>query len=190
MELEQLFKKGYKFIQRHITYTHHMRPMVNYLINQNYNGGLVGCEIGVASGNNALSMLRNLPIKKLYLVDPYIHYDGYSLYDMDDLRKRVNYRLKEYKNKIIWLKKKSEEIADDIDICSLDFIYIDGNHDYNFVNKDIRMAWEKTKKGGIIGGHDFELRNIGVVRAVLEFADEKKLPIKGFYTDWWFIKNE
>jgi predicted O-methyltransferase YrrM len=38
---------------------------------------------------------------------------------------------------------------------SIDFIYIDGNHQYSSVKEDI-LAWlPKIKNGGIISGHDY-----------------------------------
>jgi hypothetical protein len=50
--------------------------------------------------------------------------------------------------------------------CSLDFVYIDAEHDYESVKKQI-MDWQpKIKKSGIIGGHDYALG--GVAQAVNE----------------------
>ena len=38
---------------------------------------------------------------------------------------------------------------------SLDFVYIDANHAYDFVKEDLEMWWPKIKKGGYICGHDY-----------------------------------
>ena len=38
---------------------------------------------------------------------------------------------------------------------SLDFVYIDANHAYDFVKQDIELWWPKVKKGGWLCGHDF-----------------------------------
>lgn len=54
-----------------------MRPMINYLSNEhhvNFSKKLSGAEIGVEDGKHAKSILDNLPIQKLYLIDPYIPY--------------------------------------------------------------------------------------------------------------------
>lgn len=38
---------------------------------------------------------------------------------------------------------------------SLDFVFIDANHHYEFVKKDIEAWFPKVKTGGYIGGHDY-----------------------------------
>ena len=38
---------------------------------------------------------------------------------------------------------------------SLDFVYIDGLHDFGSVKQDIAAWWPKVKVGGFIGGHDY-----------------------------------
>lgn len=51
---------------------------------------------------------------------------------------------------------------------SVDFVFIDANHDYQFVKDDI-LAWlPKISKNGLIGGHDYSLGWLGVIKAVTE----------------------
>lgn len=38
---------------------------------------------------------------------------------------------------------------------SLDFVYIDANHKYEYVKQDISLWFPKVRKGGIIAGHDY-----------------------------------
>ena len=38
---------------------------------------------------------------------------------------------------------------------SLDFVYIDGNHTFEYVINDIAEWSKKVRKGGIISGHDY-----------------------------------
>jgi cephalosporin hydroxylase len=38
---------------------------------------------------------------------------------------------------------------------SLDFVYIDANHAYNYVVQDIELWYPKVKKGGYLCGHDY-----------------------------------
>jgi len=49
----------------------------------------------------------------------------------------------------------SIDVAKTVEDGSLDFVYIDGLHDYGSVKQDIAAWWPKVKVGGFIGGHDY-----------------------------------
>ena len=49
----------------------------------------------------------------------------------------------------------SIDVAKTVEDGSLDFVYIDGLHDYGSVKRDIGAWWPKVKVGGFIGGHDY-----------------------------------
>jgi hypothetical protein len=58
---------------------------------------------------------------------------------------------------------------------SLDAVFIDADHEYESVKKDI-LAWmPKVKKGGILAGHDYSTAHGGVIRAVSELIDSPKI---------------
>lgn len=160
---------------------------------------LVGAEIGVAGGEHAESLLDNLDIRKLYLIDPYLIYKDYdegkrvygiSQLDLDETEKRARNKLNKYSNKLVWLKKLS--VHSTKEICDLlDFVYIDGNHEYEYVRKDIESFYPLLKSGGIIGGHDFYngyADHDGVINAVTEFSVKLKLVLKVELPDWWLEK--
>ena len=46
-----------------------------------------------------------------------------------------------------------------------DFVYIDANHDYEFVLKDLKTWFPKVKSKGILFGDDYN-RSYGVSKAV------------------------
>ncbi len=100
--------------------------------------------------------------------------------------------LKKYGNKVKFIRKFSEDAIGHIEDESLDFLYMDGNHQYEFVKKDIELYYPKIKKGGVIGGHDYtsspetEREGFGVFKAVNEFFKKKQISFYG--TDWWIIK--
>jgi hypothetical protein len=52
------------------------------------------------------------------------------------------------------VRKISWEAAGDYEDSSLDLVFIDAEHDYDSVSKDIRSWLPKVKPGGIISGHD------------------------------------
>lgn len=97
-------------------------------------------------------------------------------------------KLKKFDDKVIFVKKKSEDVAGDIPE-NIDFIYIDGNYAYDYVKKDVELYFPKLKKGGVIGSHDFMVEYPGVAKAVLEFSERSKLKINGVNYDWQIIKE-
>lgn len=163
------------------------RPMIKH-ISKNLNNNLIGIEIGTYNGENAKNMLLHLPIKHLYLIDPYLQYQEYKHISMDKIPSSFNVaqkNLSKFSNKITFIKKMSNNAINDIP-KEIDFCYIDGNHTYEYVKKDIKLYYPKIKKGGIIGGHD--IWNADVYRAVMEFAKKNNLKIFKKYPDWWIIK--
>ena len=43
---------------------------------------------------------------------------------------------------------------------SLDFVFIDGNHEYDFVFSDIKNWLPKVKCGGVLAGHDYHAPSV------------------------------
>ena len=162
------------------------RPMIRY-VRRKFNGKpLIGVEIGVGFGENAKSILSILNMKMLYLVDPYVPYnDGFIQHPEGYLRELeiIKKELAHLPN-VTFIRKKSEDAVDDIP-DEIDFCYIDGNHSYEFVKKDIELYYPKIKKGGVIGGHDFNAKFPEVCKAVIEFTTKNKLKLKGEDIDWW-----
>jgi hypothetical protein len=60
----------------------------------------------------------------------------------------------------------------------LDFIYIDGDHQYAGCRSDLHLARKKVKRGGVIAGHDYCQQFPGVQRAVDEFSSQYCLPLE------------
>lgn len=167
------------------------RGMIKAVKKRFHNKPLIGVEIGVCKGVHAESILKTLNIQKLWLIDPYESYgtcdSAFSTKELIQFFLEAKDRLKPYKNRIVWIKKKSEDAINDIP-NELDFIYIDGNHDYPFVKKDIERYYPKVKNGGFLGGHDFSMRRKGVVKAVIEFTAKNSLQLHGDSPyDWWIM---
>ncbi len=72
-----------------------------------------------------------------------------------------------------------------------DFVYLDANHDYDFILSDLKAWFPKVKNQGILFGDDYN-RPYGVNKAVAEFAYENKLIVH--FTDnqsqFYLIKSE
>jgi hypothetical protein len=88
------------------------------------------------------------------------------------------------------LKGKTEDMVHLIQDKSLDICFIDADHSYEAVVKDIELYLPKVKDGGILCGHDYDGEHPDVIRAVNEKfsnisvreCDNKQLPI--------WIKND
>jgi len=164
-----------------------MRPMIEMLRRKNYDYSLIGAEIGTFRGWNAFNILHYLPIEKLYIIDPYEDCESYKMQTKpEDNLRACKKHLRKYRDKVIFVKKLSEDAVEDIP--QLDFLYIDGNHSYDYVKKDIELYYPKIKKGGYIGGHDFHISAVGVVKAVLEFTEKHNKELEGYPRDWWVKK--
>lgn len=173
--------------------THELNPprsFIHFLRSYYAGANLTGAEIGVASGDNAKNILEQLNIQLLYLIDLWEPYSGYSeRRDHSSEYEEMLKKLSKHKDRLKILRMKSSEAVDNIEDESLDFVYIDANHNYEYVKEDLYNYWRKLKRGGVLAGHDFNW--YGVARAVIEFCDELgKVPITGNEdTDWWIEKE-
>lgn len=119
-----------------------------------------GAEIGTASGFYAKRIVNNVPNLKLYCIDPYTAYPDYmeeprpeDQADQDKKYEKAKERLQGFDVEII--KKTSRDAAVYFPDESLDFVYIDGNHTFEYAVEDIATWTKKVRKGGIIAGHDY-----------------------------------
>jgi len=194
MGLDGVFKVGHKLLDdfaKIIIPTNFARPMIQYVYDTIGKKNLIGVEIGVASGDNAKSILKTLPIKKLYLIDPYVSYtqdDKRRKVYPEEMKKMQN-NVAPFKDKVTFLKLTSEEAINSIP-NNLDFIYIDGNHSEENVRQDIELYYPKVRIGGVLGGHDFCTKWKGVCKAVLEFTEKNNLKLFGKNSDWWVVKKK
>ena len=166
-----------------------LRTSISFAKNYFKNKKVVCAEIGTFGGENAKNILEKLNVEKIYLIDPWDSYEGYSEYNHNLLNKylqETKKRLKKFSKKIIFVKKYSHEAIKTIN-SKLDFVYIDGNHDYKYVKKDIELYWKKLRKGGILAGHDISWP--GVSKAFCEFVEEHKLDPHISKMDWWIVKG-
>jgi len=125
----------------------------------------VGAEIGVAKGDYSEILCKANPGLHLYSVDPWRR----SAYDFSNDPKKSTILLNQEgfdgefeasKKKLApynctLVRKMSMDALNDFEDNSLDFVYIDANHDFpNFIN-DLHNWLKKVKPGGIISGHDY-----------------------------------
>lgn len=160
----------------------------------------VGAEIGVERGVFSKHICKKNPRTKLYLIDPWVAYTGYrdhvSQEKLDRFYEETCIRMGPYNSQII--RKYSIQAMGDFQDDSLDFVFIDANHDYNHCLEDIKGWYKKVKKGGIVSGHDYIRRKgqehlYGVKQAVQDFCQQNNISKLIIYRgdsspSWMFVK--
>jgi len=141
-------------------------------------GGVVA-EIGVKNGDFSREILAHCRPTELHLIDPWKHFDeGYS--DINNVpqdtqdKRYANVRMVLKDDKAVRFHRLTSAAASDrFENDTFDWIYVDGNHDYEYVKRDLELYAPKIKAGGFICGHDYCTLDEaqGVMRAVDEFRD-------------------
>jgi len=120
-------------------------------------GYTTGVEIGVESGEYSEMLCKSIPGVHLFSIDPWKAYRGYRDHvdqqKIDGFYKRTQERLASYNATLI--KDFSMNAVKQFADRSLDFVYIDGNHNILNVVQDLYYWTPKVRFGGIIAGHDY-----------------------------------
>ena len=142
-------------------------------------------EIGCYTGESSLMFIQSGKVRMLYCIDPFTsNYDTTDTVSESDFKEveklfDINtHNLPVTKMKMCFTDAFNE-------LPELDFIYIDGDHRYEAVKNDIKLAFKKVKKGGIIAGHDYCNECEGVIRAVNEFFGK---PNKIYSDSSWMVR--
>ena len=142
-----------------------------------------GVEIGVFKGGFSKEIL-NAWNGKLYMIDVWRGL-GNEYEDMSNHNNHTEAYFETMKNisgfeeRGIMIRSLSKDCVDLFENESLDFVYIDANHAYDFIKEDMNLWFPKLKKGGIFSGHDYfpdtriwRGKACGVYQAVNEFAEK------------------
>lgn len=191
MRIQKLKELKDNFLKAILHYWFYTRPMIKFC--QDYFGdkkGLIGCEIGLYNGENALNIFKALPIGKMYLIDPYVLDDDCIKItdDIVQLKYEAFIRLNLYHRQYVFIELRSDDAYKWIE-DKLDFCYIDGSHNYKQVIKDIKNYYPLIKSKGVIGGHDFHGDKLDVIRAVLKATKNMKEELHTEDRDWWIVKD-
>lgn len=179
-------------------------------------GFSTGVEIGVEKGKNAQTMFEIIPNLKLYGVDPYKQHPQASYayhamirnWDAKYLHNAKRQCLKRMNGRnFTLLQGFSEDMIHNVEDNTLDFVYIDADHSYDFVMQDMILWGRKVRKGGIISGHDYyadkstSSRRAKVTQAINDYVKVHGINLyttsevhhdqKGdIYPSWFWVKLE
>jgi hypothetical protein len=159
-------------------------------------------EIGVLQARFSRAILSQWP-GKLHLVDSWEEYPEYI-----DLPQKHEYNLNVARKTLarfrgrtrFWRERDSEDLARRIG--PVDFVYIDGNHAFEYVDCDMRIWWPRINPGGLMAGHDlYQVTHPGVTEALVLFAREIKRTVymvpgkdgcecsEGGVPSWYILKD-
>ena len=150
-------------------------------------------ELGVFKGDFAESMYKAGNPQDFILVDLWpdnnfsgdVNGNGSEIFQGDELYEIVKGRFINNKN-IHVIRNLTHIILNKIPDGEISVIYIDADHSYEGVKRDLALCKTKVKKGGWICGHDYlingekatRIYKFGVRKAVDEFCKENGLYIK------------
>ena len=170
----------------------------------------VGAEIGAYKGEFSAKFCK--AGLYMYVIDPWLGFAGQGRTQQvqstqDGYYEDAKRNLAPHQNCTI-IRKASMDALTDFKDNSLDFTYVDGDHNFRHAAEDIYEWAKKVKIGGVVAGHDyfdtpFFARNVVCnVKAVLDayvkafnitnwyiYKPEKGVDPNDRYYSWFFIKK-
>jgi hypothetical protein len=148
----------------------------------------VCAEVGVWKGDFSKRIIKHTFPSKLHLIDPWSYQPDFPMRkfggkhakaqeDMDRIFEGVKTRFQGVPSISIH-RTYSEEALVGFEDGYLDWIYLDGNHAFDFITRDLELSFSKVRSGGFISGDDYTWgRKTGypVKKAVRQFVQEKGL---------------
>lgn len=140
-----------------------------------------GAEIGVADGRYSLTLCQAIPDLQLSCVDVWRTYRGNHRGGPQEQHDR-NWRLAQERlaaYDVTFVRAFSMDAVRDYSERSLDFVYIDAHHGFDYVMQDLIEWAKRVRPGGIVAGHDcYHFDRAGVVEAVEVYTRMHEI------TDW------
>ena len=198
-----VFQRGIAVLRTEFITEDKLRSSVHKFLETRTNGiPIIGAEIGVYEAINALWMLSLIPDLKLYLIDDYTNMTSYTGGPIvpkgfsERIKGIAEWNLARYNGRKVVIDKPSLIAADEFDKNFFDYVYIDGDHEYDAVKKDLVAWYPKVKVGGMLAGHDYGMHEVS--SAVTEFKNSNGIPDERFgfdkfentvgKSDWWITK--
>lgn len=142
-----------------------------------------GVEIGTHRGLSAEMWLKHAPDLHMTCIDPYVAYNArHSQKQQDANYNEAVQRLKPYRADVI--RAASLDVVDSFEDRSINFLYIDGDHEFDPVMQDLIRWAPKVKGGGMIVLHDYcVFWRAGVMKAVDAYTSAHRI-------DPWYVTRD
>lgn len=152
-----------------------------------------GAEIGVRTGEYSEVLCKANPDLELLCIDPWTPYRLRSQEEQTANYIETQRRLEPYK--VTLIPRTSMDALAGVPEESLDFVYIDGLHEFEPVMLDIIHWSKRVRRGGIVAGHDYMWTyKAGVVAAVDAYT--RGMGIQSWYLtsrdrepSWLWVKR-
>ena len=134
----------------------------------NHDFKYIGLDLFKKNQENESEIIPNTnfsnPFKQIYF--KYIkRQDPYTIEAVEDL-------LKKFKENIHLIKGNSNTVLKKIDMSKIDYVFLDGGHDYETVKNDLNCCSEVIDNNGTILCDDYNLSYApGVKKAIDEFVE-------------------
>ena len=135
----------------------------------------IGLDLFEKNDENKSEIIPNTkfsnPFKEFYF--KYIKKkDPYTIEAVEDL-------LKNFKNNVHLIKGNSNKVLKKIDMTKIDYVFLDGGHDYETVKNDLECCKSVVNNNGTILCDDYNLSYApGVKKAIDEFVSLNKFNCK------------
>jgi len=130
----------------------------------------IGLDLFEKNDENKSEIIPNTnfsnPLKQIYF--KYLkRQDPYTIEAVEDL-------LRKFKNNIHLIKGNSNRVLKKIDMSKIDYVFLDGGHDYETVKNDLNNCSEVIDNNGTVLCDDYNLSYApGVKKAIDEFIKNK-----------------
>jgi len=149
-----------------------------------------GAEIGVREGEFSEILCQANPQLELFSVDPYHVHPDYKFGRGNEENANATFlraikRLEPYNCSLV--RHFSMDAVQQFGPESLDFVYIDGNHEFRNVVDDISEWSKRVRKGGIVSGHDYAIFNNHSKRELIQVFHAVTAYTQAYEINPWFV---
>ena len=156
-------------------------------------------EIGTHLGQFAEKILERWEGGPLWCVDPWQqnmpdYHDCVNERDRAADYREAMGRLERFGDRAKVLRTTSRQAAALFPAASLDFVYIDGNHDRKYLHQDIFELWHpRLRVGGVLAGHDLDgywaEHTQPCIRELVQKTAEPVFFVTGDAASWYQVKR-